>query len=178
MSHAKYCTDAIVLYRFETGEADLTLLILTPEFGSISAHAQGARRESGKMRAHIQTFATARVTLVRGKHTWRLTGVEASSAPVAPLRGESLQAFTRIVTFVRRMTLNNEASADIFDAVLQARTKLPAYIEKEQIENTELETIATILASLGYLSTDILREHMTPHALARAVNTAIKESHL
>lgn len=178
MTHTKYATHALVLHRFETGEADVVLLLLTPDFGIISVHAQGARLETAKMRAHIQTYNLAYVTLVRGKHTWRLTGVDGNEETPARLTGEYLNAFARISTFVRRMTPKEDASMDIFDAVRALRMGLPVCIGKEAIENRELETVARILSALGYLPVNVLEQYTTPLTLSRVVNTAIKESHL
>ena len=44
-----YVTDAIVLSRFDFGEADRILTLLTPELGKIKAIAKGIRRPASRI---------------------------------------------------------------------------------------------------------------------------------
>ena len=49
-SRRPYVTDAIVLSRFELGEADRVLTLLTPEYGKIRVIARGIRRQTSRLR--------------------------------------------------------------------------------------------------------------------------------
>jgi DNA repair protein RecO (recombination protein O) len=76
-----YVTDAIVLSRFDFGEADRILTLLTPEFGKIKAIAKGIRRPTSRIGGALEPLAELRIQLARGRtfdvvtqvtmqHTW------------------------------------------------------------------------------------------------------------
>ena len=67
MSHTIYTTEAIILKRVATGEADVTLWILTEDLGIIVARAQGARKEVSKMRSHLQVLDLLSLSVVKGR---------------------------------------------------------------------------------------------------------------
>jgi len=62
-----YVTDAIVLSRFELGEADRVLTLLTPEHGKIRAIAKGVRRQKSRLGGSLEPFAELRIALARGR---------------------------------------------------------------------------------------------------------------
>ena len=180
MSHTIYTTDAIVLHRVSTAEADVTLWLLTRELGLVVARAQGARKGTAKMRGHLQLFSFLQVSLVRGKYIWRVTGVEAGKQGVLPtLQGEALSTFARIATFVRRMILTDTQSAlELFEVVLSAREG----ITEQVVRKVELVCLVKVLIILGYIENDVLRkidsDSITDDELMQVVNNAITESHL
>ncbi len=201
MSHTIYNTDAVVLHRVATGEADITLWLLTAELGLLVAKAQGARKGTAKMRTHLQLFSLLRISLVRGKYVWRVTGAEqVVNVPGVPwniLQGETLSAFARIATFVRRMMLtdsfvDSESVLELFEIVQAARFNLIGISNSDQegktpkqgfgVDEVELRTVAQILISLGYVGTEIVskieKSEISQNELARVVNNAIAESHL
>jgi DNA repair protein RecO (recombination protein O) len=76
-----YVTDAIVLSRFDFGEADRILTLLTPELGKIKAIAKGIRRPTSRIGGALEPLAELRVQLAKGRtfdvvtqvtmrHTW------------------------------------------------------------------------------------------------------------
>jgi len=179
MSHTVYSTDAIVLGRVGTGEADVTLWLLTRELGLIVAKAQSARKEEAKMRSYLQMFGYLRASLVRGKHVWRVTGTEQIDKDSGKiLCGQALSSFANIANFVRRMTVSDTQSmSELFDIVLITKHELI-----NNNKTAELEAMAKILVSLGYLNTKILSEidnaNISQDALAIDVNKAIVESQM
>jgi DNA repair protein RecO (recombination protein O) len=62
-----YVTDAIVLSRFDFGEADRILTLITPEFGKLKAIAKGIRRQKSRIGGSLEPFAELRVQLARGR---------------------------------------------------------------------------------------------------------------
>lgn len=181
MAHEKYTTDCIVLYRREVGEADVLVTLLTEDLGVLTARAQNARAESAKMRAFVQSLAQVSVTLVRGRHQWRLVGVEAvggDHASPVPLGGAGLGALARIARFVRRMTLEDALHHDIYSIVTEARDALCTTSHRAHSEDIELVAVAKLLIVLGYLPADTHLDPMHNHALVRAVNNAIAASQL
>ena len=66
-SRRLYVTDAIVLSRFELGEADRVITLLTPEYGKIRAIARGIRRPMSRLGGSLEPFAELRVALAHGR---------------------------------------------------------------------------------------------------------------
>ena len=57
----------IVLSRFELGEADRVLTVLTPDAGKIRAIANGVRRPTSRLGGSLEPFAELRLQLARGR---------------------------------------------------------------------------------------------------------------
>ena len=63
----RYTTDAIVLSRFDYGEADRILTLITPGGGKLKAIAKGIRRQKSRLGGSLEPFAELRVQLARGR---------------------------------------------------------------------------------------------------------------
>ena len=62
-----YTTDAIVLSRFDFGEADRILTLITPGCGKLKAIAKGIRRPTSRIGGSLEPFAELTVALARGR---------------------------------------------------------------------------------------------------------------
>ncbi len=72
----RYATDAIVLSRFDYGEADRILTLLTPGSGKIKAIAKGIRRQNSRIGGSLEPFAELRLALAHGRTFDVVTQVE------------------------------------------------------------------------------------------------------
>ena len=63
----RYSTDAIVLSRFDLGEADRVLTLITPDVGKLKAIAKGIRRPTSRLGGSLEPFAELNVALHRGR---------------------------------------------------------------------------------------------------------------
>ena len=63
----RYTTDAIVLSRFDLGEADRVLTLITPAGGKLKAIAKGVRRPTSRLGGSLEPFAELTVALARGR---------------------------------------------------------------------------------------------------------------
>jgi len=63
----RYVTDAIVLSRFDLGEADRVLTLITPQYGKLKAIAKGIRRPTSRLGGSLEPFAELNVALARGR---------------------------------------------------------------------------------------------------------------
>ena len=63
----RYATEAIVLTRFDLGEADRVLTLITPGLGKIRAVAKGVRRPTSRIGGSLEPFAELTVALARGR---------------------------------------------------------------------------------------------------------------
>ena len=64
----RYVTEAIVLSRFDYGEADRILTLITPSGGKIKAIAKGIRRQKSRIGGSLEPFAELRVALAMGRN--------------------------------------------------------------------------------------------------------------
>jgi DNA repair protein RecO (recombination protein O) len=63
----RYVTDAIVLSRFDLGEADRVMTIITPVHGKLKAIAKGIRRPTSRLGGSLEPFAELRIALAHGR---------------------------------------------------------------------------------------------------------------
>jgi len=63
----RYVTEAIVLSRFDYGEADRILTLITPGGGKIKAIAKGIRRQTSRIGGSVEPFAELRLALAHGR---------------------------------------------------------------------------------------------------------------
>ena len=63
----RYVTEAIVLSRFDYGEADRILTLITPSGGKIKAIAKGIRRQKSRIGGSLEPFAELRLALAMGR---------------------------------------------------------------------------------------------------------------
>ena len=75
-----YVTDAIVLSRFDYGEADRIMTLFTPTYGKFKAIAKGVRRPTSRLGGALEPLAELRVALARGRTFDVVTQVEVSHA--------------------------------------------------------------------------------------------------
>lgn len=72
----RYVTEAIVLSRFDYGEADRILTLITPGGGKIKAIAKGIRRQKSRIGGSLEPFAELRLALAMGRTFEVVTQVE------------------------------------------------------------------------------------------------------
>lgn len=191
MSYTTYITEAIVCGGEDTNTADRSFLLFTREAGMLYASAKSVRREESKHRYALQEFSYARVTLVRGKGGWRVTGAEPIANFYALAETRAARSFLRnIVLLLRRVLRGEVPHPEIFDDVTEA-VKTSGDHEPHVLES--VLTLRT-LHTLGYVSPDKRYEHLIgglfPHravaeldreaeeACRRANQRALTESHL
>ena len=75
-----YVTDAIVLSRFDYGEADRIMTLLTPVHGKFTAIAKGVRRPTSRLGGSLEPLAELRVALARGRTFDVVTQVQVTHA--------------------------------------------------------------------------------------------------
>ena len=75
-----YVTDAIVLTRFDYGEADRIMTLFTPTHGKLKAIAKGVRRTKSRIGGALEPLAELRVALARGRTFDVVTQVQVTHA--------------------------------------------------------------------------------------------------
>ena len=78
-----YVTDAIVLTRFDYGEADRIMTLFTPTHGKLKVIAKGVRRTTSRLGGALEPLAELRVALARGRTFDVVTQVQVNHAWLA-----------------------------------------------------------------------------------------------
>jgi len=154
MSHAIYNAEGFILKSVNFNEANKYYYIFTREFGLLKASAQGVRHMQSKLRYGLSDFSLARISLVRGKETWRLTGAELVSdfKKISPGEQDKFLLITRIFSLLLRLLHGEEKNELLFDYLFHGLKFLQTEnLEKNNLEDFECVLALRILSSLGYI---------------------------
>lgn len=80
-------TPALILKRFDLGEADRLLTVLTPTHGKLDVIAKGARKLTSPRTGHVELFTRAEMLINTGRELGIVVQAE-MSAPNVPLRDD------------------------------------------------------------------------------------------
>ena len=171
MAHLHYDTDCFVVSGIAAREDSRFLLLFTNELGLLRAFAQGLRRERSKLRFSLQDFSRSRVSLVRGRDIWRVTGAVLID-DLGRLRRKqaAAQAAARFLKLLDRLSHGEEKNEELFTAVASAILFLADEdLSEEELRTTEELTVLRILAHLGYRSAaGVFQEFIEAPAVERA----------
>lgn len=194
--HHIYHTHALILGSRNRGEANRVFTLLTREMGLVHAVAQGVRLSKSKLRFALTDFAYAKIDLVRGRETWRVTSATPlTSFPALRHSLDGLRLFASISKLLRRLIRGEaEYHEAIFDDVVSAYQFLEERgDEKTHYDVVELVLVLRILKHLGYISdSEFAREYTQPvfdfggidsarfekKTIIFEINRALRESHL
>lgn len=70
---ATYATSAIIIGRYNFGEADRIIVLLTPDKGVIRGVAKGVRRIKSRLAGHLELFSHSDLMLVEGRNMDTIT---------------------------------------------------------------------------------------------------------
>lgn len=147
MAHALHTTHALVLGSVETKEADKALWLFTEDLGLVVARATSVREEVSKLRYALAELSRTRVTLVRGKAGWKVTGAEGFMHN--PLSLEDMKIFGRISALACRVVPTEEDYTEVYSLLCDAHAHIGDATKKSAFEAL---TVARMLFQLGYLS--------------------------
>lgn len=151
MAYQTYITEALVCGSFDNQTADRSFLLFTREAGMILAHAKSVREERSKHRYALQVCSHIRVTLVRGKTGWRITGTEPIGNLYVQMHTREARAFLRnVVVLMRRVMHGESAHTEIFDDIMYAFT----HMALQDLSMRERIVSLRILHALGYVAPD------------------------
>lgn len=74
-----YHTDAIVLSRFDLGEADRILGVMTPTMGKLRVIAKGIRKPTSRFASHTELLSLTHLTLAKGRDLDVVSGAQLRS---------------------------------------------------------------------------------------------------
>ncbi len=192
MAYQTYTTEAIVCGTFNRNTADRSYLLFTREAGMLYAEARSVREERSRQRFALQDFSHMRVSLIKGKQSWKIGSIE-------PLQNFYLAAgdksargsIVTIIRFLRRFYGGQEAAPALFDYLVQILGRLVTDISEREFSERVVQV--HILHELGYADTrvvppyaqqgiiDDLEGEVTPANLLhleKIIEKAVATSHL
>ncbi len=149
--HKIHVSDGVVLAKRGVGEANTQVAIFTKELGLIRATARSARLGKSKLRYGLEVLTEGRFSFVRGKHEWKVTGVETISRDLVPSTREGKVAVGRVSRLLLRLIHGEERGDKLYVAVRQGFSFFAASHTKEEIESAEWVLVLRILSQLGYV---------------------------
>jgi len=116
-----YRTTGIVLSRFDLGEADRVLVILSPEHGKIRAIAKGVRRPGSRIGGSVEPFAELEIALARGRTFEVVSQVQVTHAWLAFRdRLESAATAWYLAELAERAVEDQEGAAPVYAILRRA----------------------------------------------------------
>ncbi len=192
MAYQTYTTEAIVCGTFNRNTADRSYLLFTKEAGMLYAEARSVREERSRQRMSLQDFSYVRVSLVKGKSSWKIGSIESRVNFFMNAEGKAARgSVVSITKFLRRFYGGEEAFPLLFDYFLEALTAVSGTVTSR----APLEHIimVRILRELGYVDARVLPEIVNKEvaqlakedilgtvetALAPIIEKAVSLSHL
>lgn len=153
MAERVHTSRGIVLRKYGVGEASLSALILTHDFGLIRVRAQSARNGKGKLRYGLEPLTLGEYSFVRGTQSNRLIGVAVEDVVLAQSHGAARHAAGQLTKLLLRLMPGEAFDARIFTLVEEGLRHLQRE-DPENVEVAECAIVLALLARLGYLSED------------------------
>ncbi len=149
--HQIHITEGIVLGKRGVGEANTLVFVLTQKLGLIRAAARSTRVEKSKLRYGLEPLTFARFSFVRGKHEWRLVGVENASHVAVGSSALRRQAAGRIAKLITRLVQGEEPVPALFTILAEGLMFLANAANDQDAQAIETVLVLRILSQLGYL---------------------------
>lgn len=153
--HHIYNTEGFVLSGVNVGEANRYFRIFTKDFGAIGASAQGVRLLESKLRYSLQDYSYSKISLVRGKHGWKITGAIQEKNIRNSFKGNQgkFEVLAKTFSLLERLVRGEEKNEPLFFHISSACE----FLEKENLDrnflkNCECIFVMRILRSLGYMA--------------------------
>jgi DNA repair protein RecO (recombination protein O) len=170
--HQIQITNGIVLRKRAVGEENTLVFIFTEELGLVRAVARAGRRENSKLRYGLEPLTQGRYSFVRGRHEWRLVGVEDISRELVAAEPLQRRRMGQVASLLMRLVLGAEPNAPLYKTVVEGFATL-ARVSAEG-DSVECVLVLRILANLGYvpelpaLSPFITDDPFSPELAAQA----------
>ena len=149
--HRVFVTRGLVLRKRGVGESNTLVSILTEELGLVRASARSARKEVSKLRFGLESLTLARYSLVRGRHEWKLIGVESISHTLTQASSVRRGQIGRVSRLLLRLIHGEEPVGEHYDTIVEGLSFLSEVEDLLDAEAVECVLVLRIMDRLGYL---------------------------
>lgn len=129
--------------------------MFTRDLGLVGAHAQNTRSINSKLRYALDAPARAVVSLIRGKHMWRLANAVPDKGFYSLWREspEKQKLCTRTFSLLKKLLAGEDPNPELFTTVDTFLTFLEGndFSHADDIKNIEAIIVLRILYLLGYV---------------------------
>lgn len=153
MSYHVYTTESFILKGYPLKEADAYYQILTKDLGLITASARGVRRLESKLAPSLIDGSKTTLSLVRGKHSWRIIGAVSVQNTALEFIGKKPQKviWFRFLNTIKLMIGGEEKNSKIFElANLFKSSLLQRDFSFDELQALERLGIFFLMYELGY----------------------------
>ncbi len=121
MSYVTYTTEALVCGTQNRNTADRSYCLFTKEAGMLYGEARSVREERSRQRYALQDFSYVRISLVKGKQSWKIGSVESVKNYFALADTQEKRAsVVAIFRTLRRFIHGEDASPELFSFCIEA----------------------------------------------------------
>jgi len=174
MSHSMYITEALVCGTFNRNTADRSYLLFTREAGMLYAEARSVREERSRQRMALQDFSLVRVSLIKGKATWKIGSIEVQKNYFMLASDKSVRgSVVNLIRFLRRFYGGQEPAPALFDYMVSALELLTSDIKEREFVEKLIQ--AHVLLTLGYVDEKKLPECVIIDSLDQAESFYTKD---
>jgi recombinational DNA repair protein (RecF pathway) len=157
MTYVTYTTDALVCGAFDRNTADRSYLLFTREAGMLFADAKSVREERSKQRYALQEFSQIRVSLIKGKHTWKVGSVEASHNDYTEAVSRAARgSVAAVYRTLRRFIQGEEASPRLYDFCAETLMFVAQDITERSFVDLYIQI--RLMSELGYVRAESIPE--------------------
>ncbi len=148
MSHRSQTVLAIIIKRYNFGETDRVVTLLTREFGKITCLAKGARKLKSNKRALLEPGSVAEAYLVFTRSDWPLlTEAKAASQTHACLDLKAYRQLSEYLEILDNLFVEQELDEQLFQKILLTRS----LITELHNSNKEIKLqLRQIIMALGF----------------------------
>lgn len=153
MFYHTYTTDAFILGSRPSGEGSKYVYLFTKELGLLGAHAQGSREIKSKLRYALDDLSYSKISLVKGKNSWKLTNAMPNKNFFAQfsLERSKLLLCANALALIKKLVAGEEKNTKLFEILQQGFAFLEQNnLSEEDIHNAEAIFMLRILNNLGY----------------------------
>ena len=150
--YKKFLTEGLVLGKYPTGEANVSVLLFTKELGLLRATARSARAERSKLRYGLEPFTRGAFSLIRGKNEWRLAGIDRGDRALLLCSSSRRRSMGRIARLLLRLIQGEEVNVPLYKDVTEGFLFLINAQSEVDAASIECMVVLRILSRLGYLS--------------------------
>jgi len=144
-----YKTPAIIIKRIDLKDADRLIIAYTKEFGKVSLKAKSVKKETSKLKGHLELFILTYLMFAKGRNSNIITGAETIN-PFHFLHSNLVNLFYAYYfsEILDKMIIGPEKDIRIWNLILESFYRLDS--SQTDLEKLRKNFESNLLNYLGY----------------------------